>query len=89
MNGDVRGGLIYLGLAALIGYGWVTGSLANVVGYLTRAAGGTPAAGTRLDPLHKIKLPPLRPGGTAGAPAPVARPAVVRTYPGGLAVRAA
>lgn len=83
---DVRGGLIYLGLAGLLGYGLVTGSLANVVGYLTRALGGTPAPGTKLDPVHKIKLPPLRPTKAAAQPAPAARLIVRRTYPGGLAV---
>jgi hypothetical protein len=79
---DVRGGLIYLGLAGLIGYAWVTGTLANVVGYLTRAAGGMPAGTARLDPLHKIQLLPLRPGQSSSAGgSPIIRTA---SHPGGL-----
>jgi hypothetical protein len=66
MNGDVRGGLIYLGLAGLIGYAWVTGNLAKVVGYLTRAAGDKSVPG--LQPEHPIKLPPLRPARTTSHP---------------------
>lgn len=71
---DLRGGLIYLGLAGLIGYAWVTGTMANVVGYLTRSVGGTPAPGARLDPQRKIQLLPLR---------PTSQPARTPSYPGG------
>jgi hypothetical protein len=80
VNG-ARAGVLYLAAAATIGYLWVTGNLAKVVDYVTRAAGGTPSSGAALQPTHPITLPAF--GHAAPALSTVGRVRPIASHPGG------
>ncbi len=80
MNG-ARAGLLYLAAAGILGYAWVTGNLAKVVDYATRAAGGTPTGGAQLQPTHPLALPKFKGRPATASRAPVLVP--VSAHPGG------
>lgn len=50
MKSEIQGGVIYLGLAAAIGWLWITGAGARGVAAIQAAVGGTP------DPTLRKKL---------------------------------
>ena len=67
-----RSGLVYIVAGAGLAYLWVTGNLAKVTDYLTRAAGGVPANPAALQAQHPIQLP--RFGAAAVSLIPLAHP---------------